>query len=403
MPHAELEHAAAHPGAAPARPVVGTLAPIMAVVLVAYLVIGVAMPVLPLYVHQELGLGTFLVGLAAGVQFAAALVSRFWSGRYADTRGAKRAVVAGLLLGAGAGLLYLASLRVAHAPAAALAVLLLGRVLLGGAESFVITGALSWGLALGGGRNTGKVISWVGTALWAAYAAGAPAGTALYGRFGFTGIALATLLLPLATLLLVAPLRAPAPSAHASPPFMQVVGAVWVPGMGAALTAVGFGALTTFGALLFADRGWGAAWLAFTALSVSFILGRVLFGHLPDRLGGARVALVCVLVETAGMATIWLAPSAAVVFVGAAVAGAGYSLVYPGFGIEAVRRAAPETRGLAMGAYTAFLDLSLGVASPALGLVATRAGLRAVFFVSTLVVLGGAAVAVRLLPPPARA
>src|SRR5947208_1924095 len=39
---------------------------------------------------------------------------------------------------------------------------------LGGSESFVITGALSWGLALGGATNTGRVISWVGTALWAA-------------------------------------------------------------------------------------------------------------------------------------------------------------------------------------------------------------------------------------------
>src|SRR5438445_4430453 len=164
--------------------VVRTLAPIMVVVLVAYLIIGLAMPVLPLYVHQRLGLSTFMVGLAAGVEFAAALVSRFWSGRYADTRGAKRAVVAGLLLGAGAGFLYLVSLRLAHVPAAAIAVLLLGRVVLGGSESFVITGALSWGLALGGATNTGRVISWVGMALWAAYAAGAPVGTALYGQFG---------------------------------------------------------------------------------------------------------------------------------------------------------------------------------------------------------------------------
>jgi hypothetical protein len=50
-----------------------------------------------------------------------------------------------------------------------------------------------------------------------------------------------------------------------------------------------------------------------------------------------------------------------------------------------------------MGAYTAFLDLSLGLASPALGLVATGAGLAAVFLVSTLVVLSAAAVALRLL------
>ena len=380
--------------------VVRTLAPIMVVVLVAYLIIGLAMPVLPLYVHQRLGLSTFMVGLAAGVEFAAALVSRFWSGRYADTRGAKRAVVAGLLLGAGAGFLYLVSLRLAHVPAAAIAVLLLGRVVLGGSERFVITGALSWGLALGGATNTGRVISWVGMALWAAYAAGAPVGTALYGQFGFLGIALATMLLPLVTLLLVAPLRPLAPTAAASPPFTRVIRAVWVPGVGVAFTAVGFGAITTFGALMFAERGWGAAWLALTALSVAFILGRVVAGHLPDRLGGAPVALVCVLIEAAGMAMIWLAPSAAVMFAGAAVTGAGYSLVYPGFGLEAVRRAPPEARGLAMGAFTAFLDLALGIASPALGLVADRAGLRSVFLVSTLVVLGGAVVAMRLLRAP---
>ena len=343
-----------------------------------------------------------MVGVAAGIEFAAALVSRFWAGRYADTRGSKRAAVAGLLMGTGAGLLYLASIRLVHSPAAAIAALLVGRVLLGGAESFVITGALSWGLALGGARNVGRVISWVGTALWAAYAAGAPAGTGLYGRFGFVAIALMTMLLPLGALLLVAPLRALAPTAQESPSFRRVVGAVWVPGFGMALTAVGFGAITTFGALMFAERGWGAAWLAFTALSTAFILGRVLAGHLPDRLGGARVALACVLIEAIGLAIIWVAPSAAVVFVGAAVTGAGYSLVYPGFGLEAVRRAPPEAKGLAMGAFTAFLDLALAIASPALGLVADHAGLGSVFLVSTLVVLGAGAVAMRLLRAPSR-
>ena len=133
---------------------------------------------------------------------------------------------------------------------------------------------------------------------------------------------------------------------------------------------------------------------------MAFILGRLAFGHLPDRVGGARVALVCVLIEAVGLALIWLAPSPALVFVGAAVTGAGYSLVYPGFGLEAVRRAPAEASGLAMGAYTAFLDLSLGVANPALGLVANRAGLGAVFLVSAVVVLAAAVVAVRLLRAP---
>jgi MFS family permease len=82
---------------------------------------------------------------------------------------------------------------------------------------------------------------------------------------------------------------------------------------------------------------------------------------------------------------------------GAGVTGFGYSLVYPGFGVEAVRRAPPESRGLAMGAYTAFLDLALGLANPALGLVAGKVGLGAVFLVSALVVTCSAVVAARLL------
>jgi hypothetical protein len=53
-----------------------------------------------------------------------------------------------------------------------------------------------------------------------------------------------------------------------------------------------------------------------------------------------------------------------------------------------------------MGAYTAFLDLSLGLASPALGLVASRVGLSAVFFTSALVVVCSAAIAMRLIMAP---
>jgi MFS family permease len=373
------------------------LAPIMLVVLVAYLIIGLAMPVLPLYVHQELGLSTFMVGVAAGVEFAAALLSRFWSGRYADTKGAKRAIVVGLVMGVVAGLFYLLSMRFAGAPVAAIAILLVGRAFLGGCESFVITGALSLGLGLGGPSNAGRVIAWVGTALWAAYAAGAPAGTGLYTHYGFASIALATILLPLVSLLLVMALRDLPVSGHASPSVRRVLRAVTVPGLGMALTAVGFGTITTFGALLFVERGWDSAWIALTALSMAFILGRVMFGHLPDKIGGARVALVCVVIEAVGLALIWLAPSPGVVFVGAAITGIGYSLVYPGFGVEAVRLAPPEAKGLAMGAFTAFLDLSLGIANPALGLLATRAGLNSVFLVSTIVVLSAAVIAVRLL------
>src|SRR5437667_9365005 len=375
---------------------VPALAPIMGAVFISFLIIGLAMPVLPLHVHQGLGLGTFIVGLVAGSQFAASLVSRVWAGRHADGRGAKHAVATGLVLAAVAGVLYLLSLRFVSAPAISVTILLLGRALLGACASFIITGAQAWGLALSGAQNTGKVLAWMGTAMYAAFALGAPAGTILYGSHGFTAIALATTLAPLATLLLVARLRRVAPTARSRPAFSKVVSAVWLPGAGLALSSVGLGAVTTFVALLFVARGW-TVWPAFTTFAIAFIFARVFFGHLADRVGGAKIALICALIEAAGQALIWLAPWSAVALTGAALTGFGYALVYPGLGVEAVRRAPAQSRGLAMGAYTAFLDVALGLASPALGLIAGVADLGTVFLVSTLVVLCAAAIAVRLL------
>jgi predicted MFS family arabinose efflux permease len=62
----------------------------------------------------------------------------------------------------------------------------------------------------------------------------------------------------------------------------------------------------------------------------------------------------------------------------------------------------PQSRGLAMGTFTAFIDVALGIANPLLGLVAGGAGLNSVFLASTLVVLCGAAVTARLHPVSSR-
>jgi MFS family permease len=284
-----------------------TLLPIMGVVFVAFLVIGIAMPTLPLHVHNGLGMGTFMVGLVAGSQFAASLVSRPWAGNFSDSRGAKGGVVAGLLAAAASGLVYLLSLAFGKSPQTSVTVLLLGRGLLGGAESFIITAAVSWGLALADSRSTGKVIAWVGSAMFAAFAIGAPAGAALYAAYGFAAIALPTAIALLLALLLVTRLPTVAPVRRAPFSFAKVVRAVWVPGLGSALGSVGFGAVTTFVALLFAARGWDNGWLAYTAYAVAFILARVFFSHVADVVGGAKIALACALIEAIGQALIWLA------------------------------------------------------------------------------------------------
>lgn len=381
----------------PSPSVAVALAPLMVAVLVGFLVIGAALPVLPFFVRDSLGFGTAMVGVVAGCQFAAALIARIWAGQAADTKGAKWAVMVGLAGATLAGLLYLASYSLLGLPRLSIGVLLAGRGVLGAAESFIITGATTWGLARVGAHNAGKVIAWMGTAMFAAFAAGAPLGTLLYERSGFGAVSAAAALAPLLTLLLILPLRAAIPAHKGGPGILSVVKRIWLPGFGAALGSVGFGAIAAFSSLLFADHGWTPVWLAFSAYAVALIVARLAFGHLPDRIGGARVALLFCVVEVIGLALMSFASTASMAAIGAALTGFGYSLVFPALGVEAVRRAPAEGRGVAMGAYTACLDIALGVSSPVLGLVASHTGLSAVFFVSALVVLSAAVVSFNLL------
>jgi len=374
-----------------------TLLPITLAVFIGFLTIGIQLPVLPLHLHERLGMGTLVVGLVMGSQFAAALLSRSWAGNFADMRGTKRAVIAGLLFAASSGLAYLASLAFVATPTASTWVLLLGRVLLALGESLIATGALGWAMGLVGAQNAGKVMVWIGIAIFGAYALGAPAGVAVNARWGFTGISVATALIPLLALAAISNVQAVAPSATRRTPFYKVLGAVWWPGLGLAFSSVGFGLIMAFMALLFAAKEWGNSSLVFTAFGAAFIGARIGFGHLPDKIGGAKVALVSVAIEMAGQLLIWGADTVSMAYLGAALTGFGYSLAFPGFGVEAVRRAPPQTRSLAMGAYVAFLDIALGITTPLAGALAGARGMGSIYLAGAIAAVLSLGIALRLL------
>ena len=374
-----------------------TLLPLSLAVFISFLTMGMQLPVLPLHLQQNLGMDTLMIGAVIGAQFIAALLTRAWAGNFADMRGPKRAVIAGLLVIASSGCIYLLSLLFIHQTHTSVAILLLGRVVLALGESLIATGALGWGLGLVGPGNAGKVMAWIGIAIYGAWALGAPLGVAVYHAWHFSGIAVAIILTPLLPLLFISRQRGVQPTATTRTPFYKVMGAVWRPGLGLALASVGFGMITAFIALLFAAKSWGNASLAFTAFGVTFIVARLFFAHLPDKLGGARVALVCVIIEALGQLLIWGAESANVAYLGAALTGFGYSLAFPGFGVEAVRRAPPQTRSLAMGAYVAFLDIALAITSPVAGALAGHFGIASVYLAGAIAVGCAVLVAAGLL------
>ena len=114
---------------------------------------------------------------------------------------------------AASGLLYLASLAFLDAPTTSVWILVAGRILLAMGESLIVTGAMGWGIGLVGPQNAGKVMAWNGIAMYGAYALGAPAGVVVNGLWGFNGISVATLFVPMLALAVVAGVRGSLPPA----------------------------------------------------------------------------------------------------------------------------------------------------------------------------------------------
>ncbi len=378
------------------------LAPICAMVFLEFLAMGLPLPLLPVHVHDGLGFGTFVVGLVIGAQSWATLVTRHAAGTRSDQRGPRGTAILGLSISSLAGVMYALSWLVPN-PTLSLGVLLVGRGLLGLGESLVITAALAWGVALAGRERSGVVMAWVGIAMYGALAAGAPLGAGLDARFGFLGMALVAALAPLpgiAAALLAASVK---PAGGERMPFYKLIRLIWLPGAGLSLAALGFGAIAAFSTLLFGERGWTSAALAMTAFGAAYVLARLLFGRFPDRFGGARVAVASAAVALGGQLGMWLAISSTMAIASAALTGLGFSLAFPSFGVEAIKRVPPQNRGVALGAYTAFFDATMGIGVPALGLVVGTFGYTAAFAVGASTALVSLLIAISLAFRPAPA
>lgn len=378
----------------PAQDTLSRPAPgVIAALFIGYLSVGMPLPVIPLFLHDHLGFDSLTVGLVIGVQFVATVLTRGYAGRITDEQGGKRSALIGGAVLAIAGLLYLIAALPGFSPVVGIAIVVAGRLAAGFGESQFVTGCVSWSIASVGPERSGMSMSWTGIAMFAALAIGAPVGMALYQVYGLEAAMIACVAAPLVAAAIAFRERAWFSPGGVREPFYRVIGQIWREGLGLMLQGVGLAGLTAFASLYFAAEGWANAGWVMTAFGIGFIFVRVTFGSLPDRMGGYRVAICSLAVEAAGQVMLWLAPNPYVAFFGAFVTGLGCALVFPGFGVEALKRVSPANRGSAMGAFVAFLDIAYGVSGPLAGLVAGHFGYASVYLLGAIAAVIGILVA----------
>ena len=362
----------------------------------AYLTIGLSLAVLPGFVNTNLGFGAMLAGLAISIQYVATLLSRPHAGRMADAKGPKRTVMTGLMMCAASGALLLLAALASHVPWLSLGLIFIARLALGCAESCVGTGAIAWGMGQVGHRHTARVISWNGVATYGALAAGAPLGVLLDHHYGFAIIGAATLLLALAALPLAQLKRATITIAGERASFRTVAARVVPYGIGLALGSIGFGCIATFITLFYAAHGWSNAALALTVFGVVFVGVRFIFARTIPRAGGYRVAMVSLSVEAIGLIVLCLANTAVMAGIGAAIAGLGFSLVFPALGVEAVHRVPAHSSGSALGVYSVFMDVAMALTGPLGGWAASGMGYNAIYGFAALAAMASVVLALVL-------
>ena len=353
--------------------------------------IGMLLVILPVYVNDELGAGSFGVALAIGAVSPMILVSQPIAGRIGDRKGRRVLIVGGALIAA-------ASVA-AYALASSLELLIVFRLFTGLGEAMLLVGAATMVTDLAPEHRRGEALSLYSLGLWGGLALGPLLGELVLGTDRFVEVwLLATGFCLLSAAIgrcLPRPLR-PGRSTRRRRARGSCTRPRSGPGLVLALTVFGFAGLGTFAALYARELGMDGAGAVFLVFSIVVVATRIVARQAPDRLGPKRASGTALLLISAGLLTIgfWNVPAG--LYAGTVVLAFGQALAFPALMTLAVSGAPASERSSVVGTFTAFTELGFAVGALCLGAIASAVGYDGVFVVCAVGPLLGALLLARI-------
>lgn len=357
---------------------------------IGYLLIGLPLAILPIFITKTLGFTELVAGIVISLQYVTTFILRGYAGKIVDTKGPKPAVLLSMSLFILAGVLLYFCYFTRNNHFLSIAILVLARLVTGAAEGMVGGSPINWAILKIGQQHTAKAISYNGVASYGALAIGAPLGVILNQYFGLGFIGLFSIVCAIIGYFLAGNKENILTAVSKVPqPFISVLKTVAPFGICLALAGLGFGGISNFITLYYDFYSWSNAALCLSVFSLLFIVGRLFFNSSINTLGGLKVGIICMIVETIGLLILFSAPNSFIALIGAGITGIGFSLVFPAMGVEAVALVSDNSKGAALAAYGLFIDISLGITGPLIGGVISLFGMSNLFgFCSLFVFIG---------------
>ncbi|OSM94889.1 MFS transporter [Lonsdalea populi] len=353
---------------------------VASILFIAITTLGLSLATLPLYVSESLGYSAFYVGLVVAAESLSTLFSRAAAGRYSDNHGPRKGMILGLSLTLLAGLFCLFSFSFIDSAKLAFFIIIFSRILMGIGESLIFTCSGTWPIGLVGREHAGKIMSWVGIAMFLGLALGNYAGTWSYYNTGIIISAISMVILPALGFLLVAIVKPVAIHPERNKTKLSyAVHRIWKAGSGFSLANIGYASITTFLVLYFIQNGWGQqAAFALSLFGVGYVVSRLTLGWKADS-SGLKLTLFSITIEAVGLLFIALSSHPYEAMLGSFLTGFGLSMIYPLLALPALKSMPSESIGLALSTYESCFDIGILIAGLVGGVVVSLFGYPAVF------------------------
>lgn len=341
------------------------------VCLLGYFAIGSTIAVVPAYVRQQLHGDAFIAGMIVTVGFLATMVTRPFAGRMADEGKGLWMLRGGALLAALGG--------IGHMLAPTSGSLVVARLCLGCGEGALFTAAIGMVLASTPAEQRGRIAGRFGLSMWGGLTGGPIVGVLLQSASGFRGVWIVASVLPLISCALLfgpgaAHLRTGKQSAQRRvEPRRRIPRSTLLLGSSYAFASLGYGAFAACAAMRFAVLSVPGSQQLLAAFGALFLLTRLIGSPLVDRYGAARMLMIALSMETAGMAGLSVAHDLPTAVIATAVASVGLSLVYPCYIALVTGATLASERVAAVGVVISAWDLGVALGGPLAGLLAMHA------------------------------